>query len=46
MTKRSTAVVEIAVIRCGCGHVVTAMDRERAKSAMLDHLVFSHAEAL
>lgn len=33
----------VAVLRCGCGFVASAMDRERAAVMMFDHVVHVHA---
>jgi len=34
--------VQIRMITCGCGHQATALDRDRAAAAMLDHITHSH----
>jgi hypothetical protein len=35
-------VVNVYTLSCGCGHNVSALDAERAKAAMLEHIGFAH----
>lgn len=44
MKKAKISDLPVFVVRCGCGHVTTALDQERSKAAMLDHLMFAHRE--
>lgn len=46
MKKLKREDVPVFVVACGCGHVTTALDSERAKAAMLDHLMYAHKETV